>query len=200
MEDGLVANSRKERREKMDPKSMKQERKTGDIPGMPYGNFPDRRNNTMNEEKLSSGRVYDNPYFDAKIPLGQVGDPMVAEYTGLPQNAPFGAVKGANGPLLNGMNPYGAQRQMPAASADPTSPAGSSKLADASEANRLLGTESSRQMGLLAMDGFNKESAMGFIGATNTGAPGSVRPDNSANANTMPLQNGMNMKTGSRNA
>ena len=200
MEDGLVANSRKARREKMDPKSMKQARQTGDIPGMPYGNFPDRRNNTMNEQKLSSGRVYDNPYFDAKIPLGQVGDPMVAEYTGLPQNAPFGAVRGANGPLLNGMNPYGSQNQMPAASADPTAPAGSSKLADAMAANRYLGTTPANQAGLLAKEGFNQPSAMGFIGATNTGAPGSVRPDNSANANTLPLQNGMNMKTGSRNA
>jgi hypothetical protein len=198
MEAGLMANSRKERREKMDPKSMKQERQTGDM-GMPYGNFPTRTNNTMNEEKLQSGRVYGNPYMDAQVPLAQAGDPMIAEYTGMPQNVPFSAAAGANGPLLNGMKPYGTQNQMPGASADPTTPSGASKLPAAMEANRLIGTGPANQAGLLAQEGYNQASAMGFIGAPNV-IPGGVRPDNVANATTLSLQGGMNTKTGSRNA
>jgi hypothetical protein len=193
-----MANSRKERREKMDPKSMKQERQTGDM-GMPYGNFPTRTNNTMNEEKLQSGRVYGNPYMDAQVPLAQAGDPMIAEYTGMPQNVPFSAAAGANGPLLNGMKPYGTQNQMPGASADPTTPSGASKLPAAMEANRLIGTGPANQAGLLAQEGYNQASAMGFIGAPNV-IPGGVRPDNVANASTLSLQGGMNTKTGSRNA
>ncbi len=193
-----MANSRKERREKMDPKSMKQERQTGDM-GMPYGNFPTRTNNTMNEEKLQSGRVYDNPYMDAKVPLAQVGDPMIAEYTGMPQNVPFSAVAGANGPLLNGLKPYGTQNQMPGASADPATPSGASKLPAAFEANRLGGTKPAEAVADLANEGYNLMSAMGAIGAPNV-IPGGVRPDNVANATTLSLQGGMNTKTGSRNA
>ena len=187
-----MANSMKrKRREELDPNSMKTEKQYGNFPGLP--NNP-QNNQLMTGNRPSLSGATENPYRDGAF----VGDPRFghqmapAEYSGMPQSFTFGT-------KLNAFAPYGGQTQPPHD--------GVSRIPEAMEMSRLTGSRSSMNIAQGAMTGLNKATPMGFVGADNSVAPGGSRPDNVANARSMPLQgvvsagsaSGMDTKSGSRN-